>query len=470
MEDTTNIKEFLIYLKKYIPAIILVTILAILGTFFYDKKIKTPIYQSTAKVVLVQQNENATMTSSAALNDYTVNQKLASTYTEIAKSELVLNQVVNDLNLSITAKELNKNLTVATVEGTTILTISVKDRSADEATKIANKVAEVFTKEVSEIYKLDNISLLDEAKTTGTAVNNTLTRDLIIAGFLSVFGVTALAFLIFCLDDTVKHGQDIENTFGITVAGKIIDGNSKKRKKNARTNVSKIISDELIVEDQPKSVVSESIKNLRTNLQFTSVDKDLKTILLTSSNASEGKSYIASNLAVSFAQADKRVLIVDCDLRKGRLHKIFGLPNTFGLSNLLADDLNNAYRYIQKTNIKGLELLTRGTYPPNPSELLASKKNAELINRLKNQYDIIIFDGTPSNGLADSIVMSTLVDEVLIVAHDSVTKTSALLETKASLDKVNAKIAGVVLNRISRKGNGRYYYYYYGDKKNDRSA
>ncbi|MBR3414726.1 polysaccharide biosynthesis tyrosine autokinase [Candidatus Saccharibacteria bacterium] len=469
MEDT-NIKEFLTYLKKYIPVFFLVTIIALAGTFLYDKKIKTPVYSSTAKVVLVQQNENATTSTSAALNDYTVNQKLTSTYTEIAKSELVLNQAIESLNLNTTAKDLSKNLTVTPVEGTTILTISVKNENAEQASRIANKIAEVFTKEITEIYKLDNVSLLDEAKVNSAPVNNTLTRDLIIAGFLAVFGVAALAFLIFCLDDTVKHGQDIENTLGIPVAGKIIDGQTKKRKKSSKRNVSKIISDELVVEDQPKSVVSESIKNLRTNLQFTSVDNDLKTILVTSSNASEGKSYIASNLAISFVQADKRVLIIDCDLRKGRVHKIFGLPNTYGLSNLLADDLNNTYRYIQKTNIKGLDVLTRGTYPPNPSELLSSKKNAALIDRLKSQYDIIIFDGTPSNGLADSIVMSTLADQVLIVAHDSVTKTQALAETKASLDKVNAKIAGVVLNRVSRKGNGHYYYYYYGDKKHDRSS
>ena len=466
MEDT-NIKEFLSYLRKYILVYIVVILLALFGTFFYDKKVKTPIYQSTAKVVLVQQNEIATTSTSAALNDYTVNQKLASTYTEIAKSDLVLNQVIKDLNLNMSAKDLNKNVTVSTVEGTTILTIAVKNTSAEQATVIANKIAEVFTKEITDIYKLDNVSLLDEAKTVNTPVNNTLVRDMIIAGFIAVFGVTALAFLIFCLDDTVKHTQDIEATFGVPIAGKIIDGTTKKRKAKGRANVSKIISDELIVEDQPKSVVSESIKNLRTNLQFTSVDKDLKTILLTSSNASEGKSYIAANLAISFVQADKRVLLVDCDLRKGRIHKIFGLPNTWGLSNLLADDLSNAYRYIQKTNIKGLDVITRGTYPPNPSELLSSKKNAALIDRLKAQYDIIIFDGTPSNGLADSIVMSTLVDEVLIVAHDSVTTNAALSETKASLDKVNAHIAGIVLNRVNRKGNGRYYYYYYGDKKRD---
>ena len=458
MEDT-NIKEFLSYLKRYIPAIILVTGLTVAGVFFYDEEIKTPIYQSTAKVVLVQQNENSNTASSAALNDYNVNQKLASTYTEIAKSELVLNQVINDLKLNTTAKDLSKNLTVATVENTTILTISVKGSSANEAAKIANKVAEIFTEEVSKIYKLNNIALLDEAKSSNVPVNNTLTRDVIIAGFLAVFGITALAFLIFCLDDTIKHTQNVEQILGIPVAGKIINGKSGRHKKNVKFA-------ELVVQNQPKSVVSESIRNLRANLQFTSVDKDLKTILLTSSNASEGKSYVAANLAVSFAQADKRVLIIDCDLRKGRLHKIFGLPNAHGLSNLLTDNLNNVQRYVQKTSIKGLRAITCGTYPPNPSELLASRKNAQLINRLKCEYDIIIFDGTPSNGLADSVIMSTLVDEVLLVANDSVTKISALLDSKASLDKVNAKIAGVVLNRIDRKGNNRYYYYY-ENKKHD---
>ena len=193
----TNIKEFLTYLKKYIPIFFLVVAIALIGTFFYDKKIKTPVYSSTAKVVLVQQNENATTSTSAALNDYTVNQKLTSTYTEIAKSELVLNQAIESLNLNTTAKDLSKNLTVTPVEGTTILTISVKNENAEQASRIANKIAEVFTKEITEIYKLDNVSLLDEAKVNSAPVNNTLTRDLIIAGFLAVFGVAAYA--AFCL-------------------------------------------------------------------------------------------------------------------------------------------------------------------------------------------------------------------------------------------------------------------------------
>lgn len=456
--EEVNIKEFFTYLKKYIVIYLLVGVAAIAGIFFYDKKVKTPIYQSTAKVVLVQQNENNSNTSSAVLNDVTVSQKLTSTYSEIAKSELVLDKVISELKLNTTPKELNKNITVSSIESTTILNISVKDVDPKNASLIANKIADVFTAEITKIYNLDNVSMLDAAKVVNTPVNDTLKRDMIIAAVLSVFGVTGIAFLLFCLDDTVKHRDDIEAQIGLPVAGKIIDGADKRRKRDDNG----LISKELIVEDQPKSVVSESIKNLRTNLQFTAVDKDIKTILVTSSNAGEGKSYVSSNLAISFVQTGKRVLIIDCDLRKGRLHKIFRIPNAIGLSNLLTDEILNAPRYIQRTNIKNLDILPRGSYPPNPSELLSSNKNKALIQRLKANYDVIIFDGTPCNGLADSLIMSTLADEVLIVARESETKKAELSETKTALEKVEAKIAGVVINRVNKK-SGKYYYYY-GEK------
>ena len=461
--DEIDLKEFFKYLKRYLWLYVVILTAAISATYFYETNLKTPLYQSTAKVVLVQPEQDTN--ASSTLNGVNASQKLTQTYSEIAKSDLVLDQVIANLHLDTTPKELTKSLTVNPVEDTSILSISVKDRNPDQAAAIANQIAQVFNREIAQIYKLDNVSLLDEAKSNQTVVNNTTTRDLIIAAALSLFGVTALAFLIFYLDDTVKHTQDLERDFKTPLAGKIVDGSTKhsKHAKRKRNSVDQIISQELVVEDQPKSVVSESIKNLRTNLQFTSVDQGLKTIVLTSSNPSEGKSYIAANLAISFVQADKRVLLVDCDLRKGRLHQIFRLQNVKGYSNLLAGEINQYYNYIQKTNIKNLDLLTRGTCPPNPSELLSSKKNATLIERLKSNYDIIIFDGTPVTGLADSVVVSTLVDETLIVARDSFTTRAALQETKAALDKVDARIAGVVLNRVDRKGGK--YYYYYGEKK-----
>jgi len=154
--------------------------------------------------------------------------------------------------------------------------------------------------------------------------------------------------------------------------------------------------------------------------------------------------------------------LIDCDLRKGRLHKLFNLPNLNGFSTLLTDELENYKKYIKKTHIKNLSIIPRGVYPPNPSELLGSQKCKDLIVALKGKYDIIIFDGAPCNGVTDSVIMSTNVDETLIVVRDARTPKKTIDVTKDSLQKVNAHITGVVLNGVNRKVAK--YYSYYGDK------
>lgn len=220
---------------------------------------------------------------------------------------------------------------------------------------------------------------------------------------------------------------------------------------------------ELVLNHDPKSIISETIRTLRTNLQFASVDKKLRTILITSSVPGEGKSFIAANLAVAFAQSGSRVLLVDCDIRKGRQHYIFGCHNKAGLSNLLLENVGEKYsEYIQETKIKNLSVMFRGVTPPNPSELLGSEKNKELIRILKENYDIVIFDSAPINGgLTDSLIMGTLVDGVVIVSAHKETPISLLNNTKKSLENVNANILGVVLNRASSKSK-KYYGHYYG--------
>jgi len=219
---------------------------------------------------------------------------------------------------------------------------------------------------------------------------------------------------------------------------------------------------ELIIYNDPKSSMSEAIRTLRTNLQFSSVDKKIKTILITSSVPGEGKSFVAANLAVAFADSGSKVLLVDCDIRKGRQHAIFGLNNKKGLSNLLLKDVDEAYKnYIYDSRIKNLELIFKGITPPNPSELLNSEKNKQLVSILKEEYDVVIFDGAPIHGLPDSLVMSTLVDGVIVVTGAKSTSISLVEETKKSLQNVNANILGIVLNRTEPK-KSKYYGGYYG--------
>lgn len=220
---------------------------------------------------------------------------------------------------------------------------------------------------------------------------------------------------------------------------------------------------ELVVEANPKSSVSEAIKAIRTNLQFSSVDKKLKTVLVTSSMPSEGKSFISSNLATAFVQDGNKVLLVDCDMRKGRQHKVFQVTNEQGLSTLLLGPINikSVKQFVQHTKINNLDILTMGIVPPNPSELLNSENNKQLMDVLKEEYDLIIYDGVPINGLTDSVIMSKLVDEVVVVTAMKQTPMELLEQTKKTLEAVDANFAGIIVNKVPNKAGG-YYYGNYG--------
>lgn len=221
------------------------------------------------------------------------------------------------------------------------------------------------------------------------------------------------------------------------------------------------MKNELIVATRPKSGVSEAIKSIRTNLQFSSIDQTVKNILVTSSIPGEGKSFITANLAVAFAQAGNRVLIVDCDMRRGRQHKVFQVPNDRGLSNLLIDDVQRNHRqYIQETGIKNLYVLPMGIVPPNPSELLASEKNKQLVELLATEFDTVIYDGVPVGGLTDSVIMADIVDKIVVVCAYKQTPMELLQNTAKGLENFKDKIAGVVVNKLPSQKNHYYNNYY----------
>lgn len=226
----------------------------------------------------------------------------------------------------------------------------------------------------------------------------------------------------------------------------------------------KLLEDILVLDD-PKSVIAEAYRVLRTNLQFASIDKPIKKILVTSSIPQEGKSTIAANLAVTLAKAEKKVLLIDADLRRPKQNKIFHLENHIGLSNFLAENLplENA---LKNTIIENLDIITSGPIPPNPAEILGSVKMKNFLEEVSNIYDFIILDSPPVNSVADASILSTLVDVVILVAAAGQTEREALIVAKQQLEKVNAKILGVVLNKVEQKHGGYYYYYYYYGEDN----
>lgn len=224
---------------------------------------------------------------------------------------------------------------------------------------------------------------------------------------------------------------------------------------------------ELITQRDPKSPVSEVFRTLRTNIQFMSTNKKLKTLLVTSTFPSEGKSWVASNLAVTFAQTGNKVILIDADMRKGRQYTIFGVSPRPGLSNYLSGiDVDNPdeidlSKYIQKTEVENLLIMTAGNIPPNPSELLVAPQMNKLLEDLKQVCDIVIIDGTPCELVADSIILSRIVDSTVVVTAHKETKKDNLEKIIRNIQNVGGHLAGLVVNKMPisvKKYNENYYY------------
>ena len=226
---------------------------------------------------------------------------------------------------------------------------------------------------------------------------------------------------------------------------------------------------ELVAHQDPKSPISEIFRTLRTNIQFMNTKGKLKSILITSTMPGEGKSWVASNLAVTFAQAGKTVILIDADMRKGRLYSIFDISPRPGLSNFLSGVdwgqegkiSENIEDYVQETQIENLFVLAAGNVPPNPSELLVSDEMLDLMKRLETLCDIIIFDGTPSQLVTDSLILARIVDSTVIVTASKETKKDDLKRVIKNIKNVGGKIAGVVINKIpidAKKYENSYYY------------
>ena len=212
-----------------------------------------------------------------------------------------------------------------------------------------------------------------------------------------------------------------------------------------------------IVEKQPKSVAAEAYRVLRTNIQYSSFDKEIKKILVTSSEPGEGKSTTAGNLALAYSQDEKKTLIIDCDLRKPSLHKKFRISNNVGLSDVVLDNSKISKSIVKYTD--NLHILPSGKVPPNPSEMLGSKSMERLLNELSEIYDVVILDTPPVHAVTDAQILSTKVDGTILVVRAEKTKKESVIDGKKALEKVGANILGTVFNG-GESSKGKYYYYY----------
>ncbi|MEB5677415.1 polysaccharide biosynthesis tyrosine autokinase [Mammaliicoccus sciuri] len=219
----------------------------------------------------------------------------------------------------------------------------------------------------------------------------------------------------------------------------------------------------LITTEKPKSVISEKFRGIRTNILFSTADNDIQTIVFTSEKPAAGKSTISANVAITYAQAGYKTLLIDGDMRKPSQHYLFNKDNMDGFSNLIINktDYNKA---IHKTDIVNLDLLTSGPIPPNPSELIGSEKSLEVFDYLRSEYDFIIIDTPPVNTVTDAQLFSEIAKYVVYVVDVQKNDRNAIKKGKELIEKAGAKILGVVLNKAPEDKSSSYYYYYGKDK------
>ena len=565
--EEINLRDLLSYLKKRLILFIVTVLFVVSAGTIYSVFILKPEYKAQATVILSSDKSKNTVQS-----EINANKNLIDTYTEVVKSHRVLDRVKDEMRIDDTYEQLVKKVTVASLKDTEIISISVVDRDKNHSYSLANKIANTFTNEIGQIYNDKSVNVLDRAVEPQKPHNVDLVKQEAIYAAAGIVLATAVIFLMFYFDRTIKTTEQIEQLFKLPIYGKVrkleTEKQKQQRKKRAEktakleakqaakleqeqqkdpntaetlaaklekqekvnneelgidyqdgeeTNTEaeakqtaevevkpvveikavgrKIIAEEkalqeklaaeieadeneveideyneemldedseLVLRDNPKSKVSEDFRTIRTSLYFSLNKKNSNAVLITSSTPNEGKSFIASNLAVAFAKTKKKVLLVDCDMRLGRQHEIFGLSNKEGLSNLLAESKLGEYReYLQKTTVKNLSIITRGVVPPNPSELLDSAIMEELLEKVKQRFDYVILDGTPIDGLSDSLILAKKTDRLVLVSAANMTTIEDLQNSKKALESIEVKISGMVLNRTVDERRGDNYYKYY---------
>ena len=475
-----------------------------------------PLYEATSKILIVEKNISSEVLGQY-VPEYSGSREVNfQTQIEILNSRQFREEVIKRLTLNIKPDELENSISVSRITGTNIVGVSIQDNDPQLAADIANLLSEVYIKWASDNYQQDIKKLLKEInakvidskekldatseeiaklEVSGKDIPESLRKELemystmyvmqsenyenlrmneVVGDSFATVIETAvvpegpvkpnkklylaasffIGLLLGCgvillkefLDNTIKTTSDVKRYYGLNVISQI--AYDKTYDSGSR---------ELIVLNEPSSTVSESIRELRTNLGYFNITRKNKLIGITSAQLEEGKSFISANLAITLAQSGTKTLLINADFRKPVIHKYFNFDNTSGITSILTG-YSKLSEEIMRTEIENLHFLASGPVPPNPAELLESDLMGKMLDTLSDKYDHIIVDNPPIVPVTDLVILAKKLDAIFIVARvGKVSKAMAHLAME-KIEMVKNKVLGVVLNGVIRKGS--YYYYY----------
>lgn len=435
----------------------LLTLAVLVGglTAYGVSQVVTPTYRATATLLVVQQQEEG----SVGLADLQASERLANTFTELVTVRPVLESAIARGGLNITPEELEKRLTVSSPPTTQLLEISAEASNANAASDLANLVAETFiaSNQSALADRPGTVSIVERAQAPLNPASPSPVLNALLGAFLALMATGIIVAFVEYLDDTVKNDEAVARLTGLPVVGYVAQFTRPVKAGDAvRTGV------------DPHSREAEAYRSMRTNVTFSmsSEGGEAKRLLVTSPGPGEGKSTTAANLAVVFGLAGSRVLVIDADLRRPTQHRILGIPNTSGLTNMLANSGINLEQAVHRTAHERVWLMPSGPIPANPSELLGSGRMNELLATVEPHFDIIILDTPPVLAVTDPAVLASFVTASLVVVQQGKTRSNELKSAVQRLAVAGKPIAGVAINRVSGPQQG----YYYADYRTRQTA
>lgn len=409
----------------------------------------TPLYSSSTQFWVSVAGEPD---SSDAYQGNLFSQQRVTSYAQLLTGEALAEDVVEELALDLTAGEVAGKVAARVLPDTVMIEATVTDTSAERAQAIVAELSRQFTERVTELeadVSAVKVTIVEEAELNTSPVSPAVTRNLALGGVLGLLVGLGVALLRSRLDNTVKTGDDVQALTGAGLIGTVLED-------------PKLDEQHVVTARDGHSLSSESFRAIRTNLQFLNVDNPPKVIVVASSVPGEGKSTLAVNLATALAQSGSRVMLVEADLRRPRVVRYMGLVGGAGLSNVLAGTAEVS-EVAQPWGDGKLSVLAAGPMPPNPSELLGSEHMRALLETLREDHDFVIIDTPPLLPVTDAAVLSVAADGCLITTRHGVTRREQLAEAANVLARIDAKLLGVVLNRVPQSAAiARGYGYGYG--------